>query len=424
MKIKVKSLSYEELLKIKKPRNKKPKRPSFILRTLIRILSIPDLLKVRFTYTSSGMKDLKNEPCLILMNHSSFIDLKIASKIFYPKPYCIVSTSDGLIGKELLMRYIGCIPTKKFVRDLRLISDINYALKELKVSVLMYPEAGYSFDGTATTLPRRLGSLIKKLSVPVVMVTTYGAFSLDPLYNELKKRKVKVSADVRCLLTKEEISKKNVDEIDNILDEAFSFDSFRWQKENKIEINEPFRADGLERILYKCPNCYTEGETKGKGIHLYCNKCSKKYELTSLGELKAIDGATEFSHIPDWYAWQRDEVKKEILNGAYNLKTDVKIYALADYKAIYDIGEGCLTHNENGFTLTGADGKLEYSQSPVSSYSLNSDYYWYEIGDIISIGNNDRLFYCFPKSNIPVAKARLAAEELYKIKNIRSKSMA
>ena len=89
---------------------------------------------------------------------------------------------------------------------------------------------------------------------------------------------------------------------------------------------------------------------------------------------------------------------------------------LVDYKALYRVGEGRLTHDKNGFKLVGCDGKLEYTQKPLVSHSLNSDYYWYEIGDIISIGNKDTLYYCFPKgSNVDVvAKTRIAAEELYK----------
>lgn len=36
-----------------------------------------------------------------------------------------------------------------------------YCLKDLKSSVLMYPEASYSFDGTCTALPRKMGVLLK-----------------------------------------------------------------------------------------------------------------------------------------------------------------------------------------------------------------------------------------------------------------------
>ena len=76
-------------------------------------------------------------PYLILMNHSCFLDLEIASAIFYPMPYGIVATSDGFVGKDWLMRQIGCIPTQKFVSDLTLVRDMDYLLKKKKTSVLM-----------------------------------------------------------------------------------------------------------------------------------------------------------------------------------------------------------------------------------------------------------------------------------------------
>ena len=155
----------------------------------------------------------------------------------------------------------------------------------------------------------------------------------------------------------------------------------------------------------------------GKGTELVCNECGKKYYMNELGRLEAIEGETRFPHIPDWYAWERDCVREEIENGSYLLDTDVSIGMMVDRKAIYMVGEGHLVHNENGFTLTGCDGKLSYEQKPLSSYGLYSDYYWYEIGDMICIGNRDALYYCFPKKDGVVAKTRIAAEELFKIKS-------
>ena len=355
-------------------------------------------------------------PFLILMNHSSFIDLKIASKIFYPLPYCIVCTSDAFVGKEWLMRKIGCIPTNKFVTDIALIGDMLHTIKKEKCSILMYPEASYSFDGCATPLPRHLGKLLKKLDVPVLTVITDGAFLRDPLYNGLQLRKVKVGAQLTCLLTREEIKQKSVEEIDEILDSAFTFDNFKRQYETQTRICEPFRADGLERILYRCASCETEGEMIGKGTRLTCNHCKKTYEMDELGRLNALSGDTEFPHIPDWYNWQRQCVKRQIENGEYLLDTQVSIGILTDYKAIYMVGDGRLVHDENGFRLTGCEGKLDYSQPPLSAYSLYADYFWYEIGDVICIGNKECLYYCFPKDNCSVAKARIATEELYKLK--------
>ena len=89
---------------------------------------------------------------------------------------------------------------------------------------------------------------------------------------------------------------------------------------------------------------------------------------------------------------------------------------LVNTKAIYHVGQGNLKHDIKGFVLDGCEGKLHYEQSPKASYSLYSDYYWYEIGDMICIGDMKTLYYCFPKNaGDIVAKTRIAAEELYKL---------
>lgn len=411
MKIKTRTLPYDRVAAMPTPRHRVPGRPNPLLQTLVRVISIPELMKTHFTYTTERMDEAGSGPYLVLMNHSSFIDLKIAFKLLYPKPFSIVCTSDGFVGKNLLMRQLGCIPTNKFVGDIKLIHDIRHALHCNKVSVLMYPEASYSFDGCATPLPGQLGRLLKRMDVPVVGIRTYGAFAYDPLYNCLQKRKVNVSATMKCLLTREEIKEKSVEELDAILGEMFSFDNFAWQRENGIEIDEPFRADGLNRILFRCRACGEEGCMEGKGTTLTCRRCGKTWELDPLGVLRSGD---EAEHIPAWYAWQRKGIRAAVADGSYRLESDVDIAMLVNYKSIYRVGEGRLTHTPDGFTLTGCDGKLNYTQSPLASYSLYSDYYWYEIGDVICIGTNDRLYYCFPREKDIVAKARIAAEEIYK----------
>ena len=424
MKISVKHMDYDKVMSLPRPKHKNPKKVNLFWRILIRILTIFGMAGTKFTYEAEGLEDLKKEPCLILMNHSCFLDMQIVHRILYPKHFCIVSTTDGFVGiggfMGWLMRQIGCIPTQKYITDLGLVQDMTYALKTLKTSVLMYPEACYSFDGTATTLPRKMGVLLKKFDVPVIMIESFGAFSRNPLYNELQVRKsVPVSAKARCLYTQEQVRTLSVQELSDGLDEAFGFDHFKWQAENHIEITDDFRADGLERILYKCAACGAEGHMKGKGIHLKCECCGKEYELTPLGQLKS-DKNTEFPHIPDWFRWQRQAVKEEILNGDYLLDCDVQIGMLVDRKHLYMVGEGHLRHDLNGFTLTGCDGRLNYQQKPLNSYNLNADYYWYEIGDIIGLGTKDVLYYCFPKDRTSVAKARLATEEMYKLYKSRS----
>ena len=415
MKLKIKNVSLDYALSIEPPKRERLKKPSPLFSALIRVLSIPDMLAAKFTYTKERMELAGKGPYLILMNHSSFIDLKIASRVLFPKRYFIVTTSDAFIGKAWLMKKIGCIPTQKFTADVGLARDMLRAVKDKKTSVLLFPEAGYTFDGTTTTLPPNTGSLLKKMDVPVLTLITDGAFLRQPLYNDLRLRKNKVTAHLKCVLTREEIAQKSVEELDEIVNKAFSFDGFKSQQQSGLIIDDPERATGLHRLLYKCPHCKAEEKTVGKGVTLTCENCGKVYELTETGFMQAREGETEFPHIPDWFAWERACVREELENGSYKLDVDVEIGIMADYKMLYKVGDGKLTHDTSGFTLTGCEGKLHYTQSPLASYGLNADYYWYEIGDIISIGDRKRLYYCFPKTRNVVTKARFAAEELYKL---------
>ena len=431
MKIKVRKGSYRQIIdnhKAKKRPHVKPKKPNIFFRTLMRVVSLPDLLATKFSFERIGMERLgKNEPAFYLMNHSSFIDLEIAATVLYPKPFNIVATTDAFFGKDWLMRQIGCIPTKKFSTDTTLVRDILYTIKKLKSNVIMFPEAGYTLDGTTTTLSDTIGKCVKMLGIPLVMIKTYGAFSRDPLYNNLQRRKVKVSATVEYLLSAEEIKQMPAEDITRIVFEQFSFDSFKWQKENGIKISEPFRADGLERVLYKCPECGKEGDMLGAGTHLTCHVCGARWELSELGELVAFDGTKEsFTHVPDWYKWEREEVRREIEDGSYSLDTPVDVWISVDTKGVYGVGEGRLIHTADGFKLTSDDGEIDYEQKPLYSHSICADFNFYEVGDIIALSGTDCIYYCFPKSEkIPVAKARLAAEELYKIawqKHLESKN--
>ena len=291
-----------------------------------------------------------------------------------------------------------------------------YAARNLKNSILLYPEASYSFDGTTPTpLPESLGKMVKLLKIPVVMIETFGAFHRDPLYNRLQLRKVDVSAKMEYLLSPDEINKMSVEDINAFIAPHFSFDHYLWQKDNGIKIREDFRADGLSSVLYKCPHCLKEGDMESSGTTIKCTSCLKEWRLEEDGSLKAEEGEEYFTSIPSWSRWERREVEKEIDEGRYLVDVRVKILMERGTKAIYDIGNGRLTHSINGFRLTSDDNTLDFRRHPLDNYTVASDLYWYEKGDMISIGDTEKVFFCFPLEKCDVAaKVRMATEYIYK----------
>ena len=58
-----------------------------------------------------------------------------------------------------------------------------------------------------------------------------------------------------------------------------------------------------------------------KGADLFCTACGKRWHWHEDGRLEATEGETEFDHIPDWFEWERSEVRRQLeeeatVNGA------------------------------------------------------------------------------------------------------------
>ena len=79
MKIKTITKPYDEVMAIEPPKHFKPKKTNIFWQTLTKVISQPALITSHFKGEKIGMEKLgKNEPALILMNHSGFTDFEIA----------------------------------------------------------------------------------------------------------------------------------------------------------------------------------------------------------------------------------------------------------------------------------------------------------------------------------------------------------
>lgn len=415
MNIKITEISYQDFLKEPQDVHVKPSKQNPLLRLLVNAISCGELKQTNFKYEFiNNTKIDKKKKYLILMNHTCFLDLKMVFKVLHNMSFSIVATDDGFVGKSGLLRGIGCIPTKKFLTDITLIKDMKYAIDKLNQSVLMYPEATYSFDGRTAVLPESLGKCIKYLNVPVLIFKTTGSFLHDPLYNGLQLRNVDCNLTIEEVLNCDQIKSLDVDSINSLIKDKLETNGFKYQIDNHIKIDEPFRADHLERILYKCPHCGKESCMVGSGTTITCKECGATYNLDEYGLLNNVNGKTLFNNIPDWYDYEISELHKDIDNDTYSLDVDCEIYALKNTITLYHIGDGHLHHDKNGFKLTGCNGELEYSQGNNVSYSLYSDYFWYELGDMICVGDLKTRYYCvFKEKKDIAAKARLAVQYFY-----------
>ena len=384
------------------------------LRPLIWLLCAPALIAHKSHLEKINMEGIK-PPYLLLCNHNAFMDFKVATKATFPHRVNYVVAIDGFLKREWLLRFIGCICKRKFTRDVTLVKQLKQVVSRGDIAAI-YPEARYSLCGTTAVLPESMGKLARYLNVPVVTLICHGHHINSPFWN-LHDRKVKdVSATMKCLFTPEQLKKATPAEVMGRIREEFTYDEYSWQLENNRHVTYEGRAEGLHKVLYQCPHCNTEYEMKSHGTVLECGHCGKKWNLDELGRLSALEGETEFSHIPDWYEWERSNVRREVAEGTYHFECTTHVDILPKDRYI-PIGKAHLVHDMDGFVLSGNYDVKDYEvRWPASElYSCHIEYeYLGKYGDCVDLNTITDTYYIYPEDCLfSVTKFALATEELY-----------
>ncbi len=395
---------------------KKPIKPTFLITLAKYILSFPDLKKRDAVLRKISMEELEGKPYILFVTHSSMVDFNLMLKATHPYPVNNVMTLEGFkTYTEPLMRLLGVLGKRKFVTDINLIRNIKYCLKELETIFVLFPETRYSLDGCTSFLPDSLGSLVKMMNVPAATLAIHGNFVTCPQWNK-KNKKTYVEAELFPIVYPDEVKSLSAEEINKKIADSFEYDDYRWQKENRIKIDDPNRADGLHCILYKCPHCGAEHMTDSGGCELWCNSCNKKWRQTEYGEMEALDGNTEFSHIPDWTKWERACVRDEIENGSYSFEDEVRVETLPNAWKFYKHGNGKLIQDCSGTRIEcpAYGEKTVIKKAPLELYSMHIEYDYLGRGDCVDISTADDSFWLYLSKRDAVTKLSFATEELYK----------
>ncbi|WP_025724987.1 hypothetical protein [Acholeplasma granularum] len=401
---------------------KKPVKEKWFLTPIKWILSLPTTYYRKLKVNKVNMDGLK-PPYLLLCTHHAFIDFKVQTRAIFPHKATYVVAIDGFIGKEWLLRNVGGIGKRKFTpQDKMLYRNIKYSLDQLKLITTIYAESAYSISGTNSALPDSLHKAIKLFNHPVVVLNMHGNFLTQPNYMMPKLRKIPLTADMTQIITKIDLETITLDEIKSRVNKAFEYDEWQYQFDNKIAIKDKNRAHGLNRILYQCPNCLTEHQMEAKGATITCLKCHTAHELSIYGKLNNLNGKTIYDHVPDWYEFQRQFTKEQLLNDTYYFEDEVMIESLRNAKGFIPLGKGNLIHTKEGIKLTGNDieGPLNLFRESSSLYTIHIEF-GYKRSDkkraaAVVLSTDNDTYYIYPNNKKDVVtKIRFAVEEAYKL---------
>lgn len=398
--------------------NVQPPEPSKVLLPIEWIIAFFFAPPWRASIKKVNCEDLK-PPYFLISNHACMRDFAMAVYAMFPhRAYWLISVEE-FAGREKLLRAIGGIGKRKFTLQLPVVKHCMQALMKKKITVSIYPEARYSIAGINERLDGALGKLAKKANVPVVLFMQHGNFLSSPQWNKSPSRAVKSQGEFIQLVSREEVQALSAEEIQERIEKKFVYDEYAWQRDNKITISSKYRAHNIHRILYQCPACKKEFTTQSEYTKIWCTSCDATWEMDVYGQLKRLDSIDNiFTHVPDWYRWERSNVYEEVNSGNYHFEDTARLEHLVSSRAKFkEIGTVKLVHDYNGFTVTGKlnDGSdFELNRAPQSMISCHIEYNFKNRGDALDLATVDETYWVFPLNAINVlTKLHFAAEALH-----------
>ncbi|MBQ8688921.1 MAG: VTT domain-containing protein [Clostridia bacterium] len=364
-----------------------------IIYVISRIIFFFKGVKVKYTKKVADVEC----PAIVLVNHGSFIDFAYAGSLIRKKspnfPVARLYFYKKLYGDFL--RSFGCFPKSMFTVDLDSMKNSTKVIKDGGVLAMM-PEARLSTAGEFEDIQEGTFPFLKKMGVPIYTVKICGDYFAKPKWGGKLRRGSLVEAELDILLTKEEVEALTVEEIKARVESALYYNEFEWIKTKPgLKYRSKNLAVGLENILTICPICKQKYTLSTKRHDIFCSKCG---HVATLDDRYSFVGATPFENFGDWYRWQTELTREQILadpDFALTSPVTLKHSSLDGKTTLRTVGEGVCTLDRTGLTYRGtSDGECIEKHFPISElYRI-----LFGAGENFEVYESREIYYFIPEN--------------------------
>ncbi len=318
--------------------------------------------KLRDDGTLRGIKP----PYMLLINHASVADTYSMPVMLYPKTAASFLVSETAFTRwGNVLRLVGAIPKKQFSVDISILRNIRSILSQNR-PVVIYPEGKYSVDGTANNIQPSIAKMIKLCKVPLVTMKFDGSYLHHPRW--MKKSRVTDIVPTVQYLSAQEVEDMSLEQLHTTIVDRLSYDDYKYQRDNQIAIKGKKRAEGLEYILHRCPQCGKAHSMTTKGDAISCTSCGLTVTMDCYGILHGC----QFDSVPQWNSWQNDILHQQIDSGSYSVSTPCRILQQVGNRYRH-VASGTVTHDDSGISMVWDGGSEHFANGLFYTMSFEND---------------------------------------------------
>lgn len=293
-------------------------------------------------------------------------------------------------------------------------------------SIGLFPEGIQSISGSTHPINPATAQFIKSSKANIVVCTTKGAYLATNRYSSDRKKGY-IGVEYTLLFTPQMLEELSVEEIYKLLLEKISYNDFAFNKvaRHKYVGKQP-NAQGLDKILYKCPDCKKEHTLYVDGDTIKCKTCGFAARVNEYYDLIQTNGKSCPEDIDQWFKWQRRCVASEVTDNGFAMTMKGSLCTLKldklrkPPKNRETLSVGTVTLTNKGLSVTGElNGQsVDFFFEAKSIYSLT-----FSTKGFLEFYHNNDYFMIIPEEKEGcLIKWTLAAEEIHNLYDERWRS--
>lgn len=409
---------------------RKVKKPDpFLMALAMWVLGIVNrAYKVKFSYDYAP-DSIKNQPTVLLSSHASRLEFIYTVYGFGRKDVNIVCGYQNIIRKGIyhILIKLGVISKYLYQPDLSCVKNMLRVLKR-NGAIALFPEGIQSTSGSTHPINPATAQFIKRSNANIVVCTTQGAYLATNRYSSDRKKGY-IGVSYSLIFTPELLEQLNEEQIYKLLLQKISYNDFAFNKvaRNKYVGKKP-NAYGIDKILYKCPDCKQEYTLCVENDTVVCKDCGLRVTINEYYDLVGIKGKSIPTDIDEWYKWQRRCVAQQIKDDNFKMTMTASLCTLRLDKLrrsphnvkILSVGTVSLTNKGLCFagTLDGQRADFDFDARSIYSLTFSTK------GYLEFYHNNDYFMIIPDQTQQCLIKWTLASEEIHNLYDEKWRSAA
>ena len=393
-------------MKKEKKAKKKPtkiKQNRFLYRIVRFLAWFVAIFAFRRKFIRNEIKGKKG-PFVIIANHEAALDfVNLIGATRTPLSFVISNSFYDTLPFKSIVSRLGMIPKQQFQTSLKDLGAMRSIIKEGKVLVI-YPAGLMCEDGQSTPIPPATYEFLKWLNTDVYVAKTIGTYFSMPKWAK-GIRVGRTFIDIYKLFDKDELAEIPIEEVKEKTSEALDFDAYLEQEKLKIKYSKNDNIEGLENVLYVCPNCMREFtmRTKEKKT-IYCTQCGFEQTSDKYAFLHNNKGVgEEVRHVSAWSRMIYNNLKERVEKGKVKkLTTMARIQTIDPKKHKYrNTGRARITLTPDTLCIKGMiNGENVDLSLPTTTFPSLP----FKPGRNFEIQHGNVSYRCFPSKPLTVMK--------------------